>query len=521
MIQFRGLKFGKAFRIMITVCLYSFILVQLTSCSAPVVEKKMNVLFISVDDLRPEINCYQSSQIISPNIDKLASQGLLFSRAYCQQAVCSPSRTSLLTGYRPESVGVVDLNTHFRENKPDVVTLPEHFKNNGYYTRSFGKIFHPGLDDPQSWSDSSWWSRFPDKYNYRDPEIDAELNKALDKFNTEFEVISRNMTRGEKLQARRKKPRGPSWAAPNVPDTMLADGECASEVIKTLRNLKDGPFFLAAGFRKPHLPFVAPKKYYDMYPNDSIKLANNPQLPENAPEVAGTNWGELRKYSDIPKVGQVSDKKARELTRAYYACVSYIDAQVGRLLNELDRLNLREKTVVILWGDHGWHLLEHGLWCKHTNYEIATRVPMMISVPGMKSKGVVTEALTEFVDIYPSLSEICGLPLPDHLEGTSFKPLLDNPNLAWKKAAFSLYPREVAGVGDVMGRTIRTDRYRYVEWANADKSFFKIELYDHQTDPDENHSIALNPENADLVKDLSKMLHNGWRGALPKTISPN
>jgi arylsulfatase A-like enzyme len=398
-----------------------------------------------------------------------------------------------------------------------VITLPEHFKQNGYYTRSFGKIFHPGLDDPQSWSDSSWWSRFPDKYNYRDPTIDAELKKSLDKFNVEFEKISRNMTREEKLQARRKKPRGPSWAAPNVPDTMLADGECASEVIKTIRKMKDQPFFIAAGFRKPHLPFVAPKKYYDLYPYESIKLADNPYLPEDAPAVAGTEWGELRKYSDIPKKGQVSDNKARELTRAYYACVSYIDAQVGRLLDELDSLNLRNKTVVILWGDHGWHLLEHGLWCKHTNYEIATRVPLIITTPDMKKHGITTKALTEFVDIYPSLSDICGLPLPNHLEGISFKTLLDNPDQSWKKAAFSLYPRKVADVGKVMGQTIRTDRYRYVEWTNADNSFFRAELYDHQTDPDENFNIAHRPENADVVKNLSKILHDGWRGALPKS----
>jgi iduronate 2-sulfatase len=517
--QFREIKLEKVFKIIGYFCLFSLILIQITNCGAPVAEEKLNVLFIAVDDMRPQLNCYGYENIKSPNIDKMAAQGLLFNKAYCQQAVCSPSRTSLLTGYRPESVGVTDLNTHFRENKPDVVTLPEHFKKNGYYTRSFGKIFHPGLDDPQSWSDSSWWSRFPDKYNYRDPEIDAELKKALDKFTLEYEKISQNMTHGEKLKARRMKPRGPSWAAPNVPDTMLADGECASEIIKTLRLVKDKPFFLAAGFRKPHLPFVAPKKYYDLYPEESIMLAQNTSLPENAPEVAGTKWGELRKYSDIPKEGQVSDDKARELTRAYYACVSYIDAQVGKLLDELDRLNLRDKTVVILWGDHGWHLLEHGLWCKHTNYEIATRVPMIISSPKMKKRGTVTEALAEFVDIYPTLSEICGLPLPDHLEGTSFKPLLDNPNQPWKTAAFSLYPRQVAGVGDVMGRTIRTDRYRYVEWTNADGSFFKTELYDHQVDPDENYSIALDSENAALVEDLSKMLHDGWRGALPKTIS--
>ncbi len=490
-------------------------IVLFSACSQSAEKQKFNVLFIAVDDLRPQLNCYGYKNIHSPNLDRLASQGLLFNRAYCQQAVCSPSRTSLLTGLRPESVGVTDLNTHFRENKPDVVTLPQHFKNHGYYSRSFGKIFHPGLDDPRSWSDSSWWSRFPDKYNYQDSLIDADIKKAFDKFYANFQAISKNMTEGEKLEAMRKKPRGPSWASPDVPDTMLADGECASEVIRMINRIKDRPFFIAAGFRKPHLPFVAPKKYYDLYPEDSIILADNNHLPENAPEIAGTNWGELRKYADIPKEGPVSESKARQLTRAYYACVSFIDAQIGKLLDELDRLDLRKKTVVILWGDHGWHLLEHGLWCKHTNYEIATRVPMIIRVPGMQSAGRRTNALTEFVDIYPTLSELCGLPHPAHLEGTSFIPLLEDPEHPWKKAAFSLYPRNLPETGDIMGRTVRTERYRFVEWANKDSSFYQIELYDHDIDPDENSNIAADPENIALVKQLTQILHAGWREALP------
>ncbi len=491
------------------------IIILLTACSRPVEKHKYNVLFIAVDDLRPQLNCCGYKNIHSPNLDRLAARGLLFNRAYCQQAVCSPSRTSLLTGLRPESVGVTDLNTHFRENKPDVVTLPQHFKNNGYYTRSFGKIYHPGLDDPLSWSDSSWWSRFPDKYNYQDSLIDAQIRKSFDKFYAHFQLISKNMSEGEKLEAMRKKPRGPSWAAPDVPDTMLADGECASEVIRMINKIKDRPFFIAAGFRKPHLPFVAPKRYYDLYPKGSVLLADNDYFPANAPAIAGTNWDELRKYSDIPKEGPVSEEKAYELTRAYYACVTFIDAQIGRLLTELDRLNLSKKTIVIVWGDHGWHLLEHGLWCKHTNYEIATRVPMIISVPGMQSAGRTTNALTEFVDIYPSLSELCGLPLPDHLEGTSFVPLLEAPQRPWKKAAFSLYPRVLPEFGDITGRALRTERYRFVEWANKDSSFYKTELYDHDIDPDENFNIAGYSENADLVKHLTQILHAGWRASLP------
>lgn len=495
-------------------------LIALPGCTGLSYGKKarFNVLFIVVDDLRPELNCYGASHIKSPNIDLVAESGVLFTRTYCQQAVCNPSRTSVLTGYRPETIGVLDLETHFRENDPDVVTLPEHFKKHGYHTQAFSKVYHPGLDDPRSWSVPTWWSRFPDKYNYQIPEIDIPLRKAKREFDRKFREISKSMLAKEKIAEHRKTPRGPSWAAPDVPDNYLADGECTDEVIRTLREVKDKPFFLAVGFKKPHLPFVAPKKYFDLYPKETIKLANNPFAPKDAPDVALTNWGELRKYSDIPKQGPVSEEKAIELTRAYFACISFIDVQIGRLKNELDTLGQRDNTVIILWGDHGWHLLDHGLWSKHTNYEVATRSPMIISVPGIKTAGQKCDALTEFVDIYPSLCDICGLPVPGHVEGISFKPLLEDPDRSWKKAAFSLYPRKVKGVGKVMGRAIRTDRYRFVEWTNVDKMFREFELYDHKVDPNENVNIANLPENVRIVEKLLSLLHAGWRRALPPNI---
>jgi arylsulfatase A-like enzyme len=304
---------------------------------------------------------------------------------------------------------------------------------------------------------------------------------------------------------------GPAFEAGDVPDNGYADGANTDHAIKELNRLKDKPFFLAMGFYKPHLPFTAPKKYWDMYKRQDIQLADNPFIPKNAPSYAATDWGELRAYSGIPKKGPCSDDLARELIHGYYACVSYTDAMIGRLLDELDRLKLREKTVVILWGDHGWKLGEHAGWCKHTNFELDTHVPMILSVPGMKTAGQRTWALTEYVDMYPTLCEACGLTIPGHLEGVSMMPLVDDPGRQWKKAAFSQYPR-----GQVMGYTMRTKRFRYTEWQNRKtKEVMARELYDHDTDPKENVNAVDQPEYKQDVEQLSLMLNQGWRAAVP------
>ena len=263
------------------------------------------------------------------------------------------------------------------------------------------------------------------------------------------------------------------------------------------------------GYFKPHLPFNAPKRYWDLYKRDEIDLADNPFAPHNVPEIAMHNWGELRKYHGMPSEGPVPEEKARELIHGYYACTSYIDAQIGRLLDELDRLGLRENTVVVVWGDHGWQLGEHGLWCKHSNFETSAHAPLIFSAPGMKDAGKPTDALVEFVDIYPTLCELAGLPLPDHLEGTSLVPVLNDAGRKWKSAAFSQYPRYV------MGYSMRTDRYRFTLWMKNDGQAEAIELYDHRVDPSENNNIAGSPENTELVKQLTKQLKSGWRGALP------
>lgn len=479
-------------------------------------EGKLNVLFIAVDDLRPELGCYGVKHIRTPHIDSLASRGIVFTRAYCQQAVCSPSRTSLLTGRRPDTTRVYDLQTHFRLNIPDVVTLPQHFKQNGYHTQSFGKVYHGGLDDPKSWTVKSWR---PKGSLFAKPETLAAIQAAREKMKQEgkdlrTKVLKRDEKTGTVLKLGRPKHkiRGPSWEDPDVADNVLPDGRTADRAIEVMRKVKDRPFFLAVGFVKPHLPFVAPKKYFGLYPPEKVHLADNMFPPKGVPEFAMTNWGELRAYFDIPKKGALADAKALELRRAYYAATSYVDAQIGRVLSELDRLNLRDKTVVVLWGDHGWQLGEHGLWCKHTNFEVATWVPMIFSAPGQPNPGATSDALTEFVDIYPTLCELCGLDLPKGLEGASIVPLMADPKRAWKPAAFSQYPR-----GRVMGYSMRTDRYRFTEWVTRgkDRKRRAVELYDHQADPQENVNLADHPEHRELVERLSKQLWAGWRAALP------
>jgi len=474
-----------------------------------------NVLFIAVDDLRPELGCYGVPVIRTPNIDRLAESGIVFRNAYCQQAVCSPSRTSLLLGRRPDTTRVYDLQTHFRLHLPDVVTLPQHFKNLGYHTQSFGKIYHGGLDDPASWSVPSL---FPGRPAYGKAEtreaIEQQRKELLaEGLDLETHVAEKDPDTGLTLRLKRprKRPMGPSWEDPDVADNELPDGAVADAAIDAMRQVKDKPFFLAVGFYKPHLPFVAPKKYFDLYKDIEFTPADNPFPPKDVPEIALTNWGELRSYTDIPKSGPLPEGKALELIRAYYAAASYTDAQIGRVIDELDSLGLRDRTVIVLWGDHGWQLGEHGLWCKHTNFEVAARAPLIFSAPGQKTAGSKTDALAEFVDIYPTLCELAGLPLPEGLEGTSLVPVINDPGCPWKKAAFSQYPR-----GSVMGYSMRTPRYRYTEWAEPGKDPVGVELYDHENDPEENVNLAVMSEHEELVKELSRQLKAGWRGALPE-----
>lgn len=461
---------------------------------------KPNVLFVVVDDLRPEFGAYGNDYIHSPNLDRLAKTSVTFARAYCQQAVCSPSRSSLFTGARPDTTRVWDLVTHFRTALPDVVTLPELFKQQGYFVQGMGKIYHGGYDDPQSWSVP--WSR-PKVVTYGRPENESRQQKS--------QVKARE---GEREDG----DRGPAFEAADVPDDTFHDGALAEMAIKTLRQMakKNQPFWLGVGFIKPHLPFVAPKKYWDLYDPAKIALAPNPFRAHNSPDYAVLPGNELRNYQGIPS-GPIPDDLARQLKHGYYAAISYMDAQLGRVLDELDRLQLTRNTIIVLVGDHGWKLGEHGAWCKHSNVENDTHAPLLISVPGLKSAGSRSNSLVEFVDIYPTLAELCGLTPPGHLEGTSLTPLLDGRVTQVKNAAFSQYPRTVKGK-KLMGYSMRTERYRLTRWVLRDdpSKVDAVELYDEQSDPQENENIAGRPANAALVDKLTAEWIRGWRGAIVK-----
>ncbi len=468
---------------------------------SPGTSKRPNVLFIAVDDLRPELGCYGNPLVKSPNIDRLAGRGMVFTHAYCQQAVCSPSRSSLLTGVRPDTTKVWDLETHFRKALPDVVTLPQHFKNEGYFVRGMGKIYHGGFNDPPSWSVP--WT-VPGKSRSADErELDPDAMAAR--------------ARAQKAK-RRKGDRGPAFLAVDGPDNSLHDGELADMAIDALRDAgnKPEPFFLAVGFVKPHLPFIAPRKYWDLYDPMEIPPAPNPYLPKDAPPYALPDRNELWAYDGVPPESQLPEDYARQLKHGYYAAASYMDAQVGRVLDELDRLGLQDDTIVVLWGDHGWKLGEHGRWCKHSNVENDTNAPLLIAVPGMAQAGKRSDALVEFVDIYPTLAELAGIPKPGHLEGASIVPLLANPGRKWKRAAFSQYPRSVEG-RSLMGYSMRTNRYRFTRWVSVDdhESVDSIELYDHDSDPQENMNIAYDPRRRGLVNELTKQWKGGWRSAMP------
>lgn len=468
---------------------------------------KLNVLFFAVDDLRPEFGAYGADYIHSPNLDRLAKRGITFRRAYCQQAVCSPSRSSLLTGTRPDTTKVYDLETHFRVALPDVVTLPQHFKQHGYFVQGMGKLFHGGFDDRPSWS-VPWTAPKTAHGAYVLPEnIEIVKQKA---------AVSKAAPK--KPGSGKVRNYGPPTESSEVPDNYFHDGLLADMAVETLGELarKQQPFWLGVGFIRPHLPFVAPKKYWDLYDPAGIELAPNPYPPRGAPGYAAASGGELRTYHGVP-AGPIPDDEARRLKHGYYAAISYMDAQLGRVLDELDRLGLAERTVVVLWGDHGWKLGEHGAWCKHTNFENDVNAPLLIAVPGLATAGSSTESLAEFVDIYPTLVEVCGLPLPAHLEGTSLARVLRDPKQRVKSAAFSQYPR-AAGGKQLMGYTMRTDRYRLTRWVdrNDPTHFDAVELYDHQSDPQENVNIAAEPANAGLVSELTKQWEAGWRGAAVK-----
>ncbi|MCP4480941.1 MAG: sulfatase-like hydrolase/transferase [Planctomycetaceae bacterium] len=461
-----------------------------------------NVLLIAIDDLRPDLNCYGNSKMVTPRMDQFARSALIFEKAYCQQSVCNPSRTSMLTGLRPETIGVVGNHVHFRTNHPDVVTLPQYFKQQGYRTQAIGKIFHgvfpegasktrwDTMGDPESWSAPA--VRFGPRYYFTEEGVAS----AKTAFKKSYPGLG---------------PKGVDWTerlvfglateAPSVPDEQLYDGKVAATAITTLRELKDSsePFFLAVGFTKPHSPFIAPQKYFDLY--QDITVADNRDFPKSTPGFAGHSSGEIRRYSDQPNQGEFSPSSQVRLRHAYAACVSFIDTQVGIVLDELDRLGLADNTIVCVFGDHGYHLGEQGLWGKTTNFELDTRVPLIVRTPGMKSRGKKSQALVELVDIYPTLVEAAGLPANPKLEGESFQALLNDASLNTKGFALSQYPR-----GKVMGYSLRTNSQRLTQWRKPDGTVVATELYDYDESPIEQQNIAGLKQNSKTVNTLNKQL---------------
>ena len=510
-----------------------------------IAQTKKDVLFIAVDDLRTQLGAYGDHSAKTPNIDALASKSLVFERAYCQVAICSPSRASLLTGRRPDTNHVWRVSPiEYWRTFTNATTIPQYFKENGYTSIGMGKIFHPGRAGGDDDMEYSW---------------------SLPYFHGTDDVDSPD-----------------SWHCfDNISDSALTDGKIAENAIATLKEIKQNrtkgdsvPFFLAVGFHKPHLPFFMPSRYCDMYPvPDEIWLPMNPNPPSNMPPIAWTTSMELKSYSDMRKYNnpqcrndaetamngsacQISDTDAKLLRRAYYASVNFIDSLIGKVMAELDSQGLAEDTIVMFWGDHGWKLGEHSMWGKSTNLEDDTHVPFMLKVPGTTDGGMRTTALVELIDIFPSLTELAGLPVPPVcpqgnkdllacVEGSSVAPLLKDPKQQWKKAAFSQFPRPASGLTsipdkppfllrnqqeDVMGYAVRVDTYRFVEWYGFDQTsatpnwddIWGTELYNH-THPvtffnDENTNLADTKEMQDTVQELRKVLQAGWREAMPPNL---
>lgn len=468
--------------------------------------ERPNVLFIAADDLRNDLGCYGNTLVKTPHLDRLASRSVVFNRAYCQQAVCNPSRASLLTGLKPDTLRVWDLPTHFRQNLPQVVTLPQHFKNNGYFTQNIGKIFHNWLHevqgDPESWSV---------------PAVMHFANHGSDKPEMEGD-LPENLAKDPKCECR------------DVPDEAYFDGRVAGLAVQALGELKakTQPFFLAVGFWKPHSPFNAPKRYWDLYKRPDIPLPANPEWPDAAPRIA---WHDSREIlGRAAQKRKLSDEAVREIRHGYLANISYLDAQVGKVLDELDRLQLTEKTIIVFWSDHGYHLGEHSLFAKTSNFDLDARVPLMIAMPGAGTAGKKTGALAELLDLYPTLSAVCHLPPPAQVEGVSLVPVLKDASATVRKIALTQHPRPAyynqtpAGVPTHMGYSIRTEHYRYTEWRDWDSGkTVATELYDHRADPDETRNIAQDQdempvaaEHARLLQELNPAVQPGWKPALER-----
>jgi len=456
------------------------LLVAATGAAQPALAQQRprgpNVLIIMADDLNNDMGTYGHPMVKTPNLDRLAARAVRFDRAYTQFPLCSPSRVSLLTGLRPDTTRVHDLQTDFRTILPDVQTLPQMFKRNGYFTARVGKIYHygnpgqigtSGLDDPASW--------------------DMFVNpRGIDK---DEESRLTNLTPARQLGS------ALAYYASPAPDEAHTDGKVASETIALLERHKDRPFFIGAGFYRPHCPFIAPRKYFDLYPLDRIPApAAVPASPTQPPAAWFTN----------PPHWDVGEQGQRETIRAYYASITFLDANVGRVLDALDRLGLADNTIVVFLSDHGYHLGERGQWMKQTLFERSARAPLLVAGPGVSARGRATSRIVEFLDIYPTLADLAGLSAPAGLQGRSLKPLLSNPEASWDHPALTQV-RRGAGSATFMGYSVRTERWRYTEWDSGARG---VELYDEVNDPNELRHLATDARHRKVVDDMQRLLRD-------------
>ncbi|SKA85578.1 uncharacterized sulfatase [Prosthecobacter debontii] len=449
--------------------------------------EKPNVLFIAVDDLGNVLGSASQPAVQTPNLERLAAKGIRFERAYNQIPLCNPSRASILSGLRPDQTQVFDLSRHFRDAVPEVVTLPQLFRQSGWAVHRVGKIYHydvpkgigtDGLDDKPSWDSVS------------NPKGRDVTDEALITNPTPEKPVSAAL----------------SWLAAEGTDEEQTDGMVATEAIRLLEQNRDRPFFLGVGFFRPHTPFVAPKKYFDLYPLDSISLPDAP--PDDRTDIPSAAFAH---NNPTPNYG-LDELTCRKALQAYCACVSFVDAQVGRVLEALKRLELADKTIIVFWSDHGYHLGEHqGIWQKRTLFEESARAPFIVHWPQAAGNGKLCERIVEFVDIYPTVCDLAGLPLPSHLAGRSLRPLLENPEQAWPYAAVTQILRPGDGQ-PLMGRSIRTEHWRYTEW---DEGRAGVELYDHDKDPMEFTNLATTPQAAPIVDELKQQLQKTASGAVP------
>lgn len=490
---------------------YTFLLIVLLTGIIGVYaqEKPMNILFIASDDMSNDLNTFDNPKVHTPNFDRLAERGIVFENSYCQAPLCAPSRASLMTGYYPDMTGVYDLYPTFREKLPDAVTLPQLFKNNGYHTYRIGKIYHQGvpgeIGHPGRHDDAASWT-------------------------TTFNPIGKDKTDEYKLQGNFMLG---TYLAMDCTDDEVTDGISTNIAVSIMRertgNKKVGaygnwgagrvnpqPFFLAVGYYRPHVPYMAPQKYFDMYPLDEIELAETSETDwENKPHAAAWTW---------PLNAGTTEEEQKQAIQAYYASISFVDAQVGKILDALEEFGILENTIVVFWSDHGYHLGDHGQWQKQTLFENASRQPLLISVPG-KTKGERSEAIVQLVDLYPTLAELAGLEAPNDLVGHSLVPILEDPEAEWDHPAFTiqartLNPRAQEGQSKysfnpnlasenptIFGRSVRVKRYRYTEW---DEGKLGVELYDYENDPNEFNNLADDPDYKDVVKDLAEILHRDF-----------